>query len=162
MGDHAETIQIDYDPSKISYAELLEVFWSSHDPTRAAWNRQYMSAIFFNNEEQKRLALETRDRKATAVQKKIYTEIIPFAEFYLAEDYHQKYYLQQVPELKREFRTIYSAVQDFTNSTAAARVNGYVDGYGSPAKLKTEIDDLGLSPAGKKALLERVRVLRPL
>ena len=121
-----------------------------------------MSAIFFNNEEQKRLALETRDRKATAVQKKIYTEIIPFAEFYLAEDYHQKYYLQQVPELKREFRTIYSADQDFTNSTAAARVNGYVDGYGSPAKLKTEIDDLGLSPAGKKALLERVRVLRPL
>ena len=162
MGDHAETIQIDYDPSKISYAELLEVFWSSHDPTRPAWKRQYMSAIFFNNEEQKRLALETRDRKATAVQKKIYTEIIPFAEFYLAEDYHQKYYLQQVPELKREFRTIYSAVQDFTNSTAAARVNGYVDGYGSPAKLKTEIDDLGLSPAGKKALLERVRVLRPL
>jgi peptide-methionine (S)-S-oxide reductase len=162
MGDHAETIQIDYDPSKISYAELLEVFWSSHDPTRPAWKRQYMSAIFFNNEEQKRLALETRDRKATAVQKKIYTEIIPFAEFYLAEDYHQKYYLQQVPELKREFRTIYSADQDFTNSTAAARVNGYVDGYGSPAKLKTEIDDLGLSPAGKKALLERVRVLRPL
>jgi peptide-methionine (S)-S-oxide reductase len=160
MGDHAETIQIDYDPSKISYAELLEVFWSSHDPTRPAWKRQYMSAIFFHNEEQKRLALETRDRKATAVQKKIYTEIIPFAEFYLAEDYHQKYYLQQVPELKREFRTIYSAVQDFTNSTAAARVNGYVDGYGSPETLKTEIDDLGLSPAGKKALLERVRVLR--
>jgi peptide-methionine (S)-S-oxide reductase len=157
MGDHAETIQIDYDPSKISYAELLEVFWSSHDPTRPAWKRQYMSAIFFHNEEQKRLALETRDRKATSVKGKIVTEIIPFPEFYLAEDYHQKYYLQQVPELKREFRAIYPAVQDFTNSTAAARVNGYVGGYGSPETLKTEIDDLGLSPAGKKELLERVR-----
>ena len=116
-----------------------------------------MSAIFYHNEEQKRLVLETRDRKATAVQKKIYTEIIPFAEFYLAEDYHQKYYLQQVPELKREFRAIYPVDQDFIDSTATARVNGYVGGYGSPETLKTEIDDLGLSPAGKQKLLERVR-----
>jgi peptide-methionine (S)-S-oxide reductase len=139
----------------------LDVFWASHDPASPAWKRQYMSAIFFHNEEQKRLALETRDRKATSVKGKIHTEIIPFAAFYLAEAYHQKYYLQQVPELMREFRAIYPAAQDFTNSTAAARVNGYVGGYGSPEALKTEIDSLGLSPAGKKKLRESVRVLRP-
>jgi peptide-methionine (S)-S-oxide reductase len=116
-----------------------------------------MSAILFHNEEQKRLALETRDRQATSVKGKIVTEIIPFAEFYLAEEYHQKYYFQQVRDLMEEFSAIYPAAQDFIHSTAAARVNGYVGGYGSPEALKGEIDSLGLSPAGNKKLLERVR-----
>ena len=120
-----------------------------------------MSAILYHNEEQKRLALETRDRQATSVKGKIVTEIIPFAKFYLAEAYHQKYYLQQVPELMREFSAIYPAAQDFIHSTAAARVNGYVGDFGSHEALETEIDSFGLSPAGKKKLLERVRVLRP-
>jgi len=135
----------------------LDVFWASHDPTKPAWKRQYMSAILFHNEEQKRLALETRDRQATSVKGKIVTEIIPFAEFYLAEEYHQKYYFQQVRDLMEEFSAIYPAAQDFIHSTAAARVNGYVGGYGSPEALKGEIDSLGLSPAGNKKLLERVR-----
>jgi peptide-methionine (S)-S-oxide reductase len=120
-----------------------------------------MSAIFFHNDEQKRVALETRDREAAKVRGTIVTEIVPFAAFYLAEAYHQKYYLQQVPELMREFSTIYPVAQDFTNSTAAARVNGYVAGYGSPDALKTEIDSLGLSPMGNKRLLKIVQVLRP-
>jgi peptide-methionine (S)-S-oxide reductase len=118
-----------------------------------------MSAIFFHDEEQRRLALETRDRKAAAVQGKIVTEIIPFAEFYLAEAYHQKYYLQQVPELIGEFRSIYPDPPDLINSTAAARVNGYVGGYGSHEALMEGIDSLGLSPAGNKKLMESVRVL---
>ena len=116
-----------------------------------------MSAILYHNEEQKRLALETRDRQATSIKGKIVTEIIPFAEFYLAEEYHQKYYLQQVPQLMREFRAIYPAAQGFIHSTAAARVNGYAGGYGSPEALKEEINSLGLSPVGNKKLLERVR-----
>jgi peptide-methionine (S)-S-oxide reductase len=116
-----------------------------------------MSAIFFHNDEQKRLALETRDSETTKVKGAIVTEIVPSTEFYVAEAYHQKYYLQQVPELIREFRAIYPVAQDFTNSTAAARVNGYVGGYGSSEVLKTEIDSLGLSPGGKKRLLDRVK-----
>lgn len=116
-----------------------------------------MSAILYHNEEQKRLALETRDRQTTSVKKKIVTEIIPFAEFYLAEEYHQKYYLQQAPELMSEFSAIYPVAQDFINSTAAARVNGYVGGYGSLETLNGEIDSLGLSPAGNKKLRDRVR-----
>jgi peptide-methionine (S)-S-oxide reductase len=116
-----------------------------------------MSAILYHNEEQKRLASETRDHKATGVKGKIVTEIIPFAKFYLAEEYHQKYYLQQAPALMREFSAIYPTVQDFINSTAAARVNGYVGGYGSPETLKGDIDSLGLSPAGNKKLRDRVR-----
>lgn len=116
----------------------------------------------FHNDEQKQLALETRDQEAAKLKGTMYTEIIPLNEFYLAEEYHQKYYLQQVPELMREFRDIYPAVGDIINSTAAARVNGYVGGYGSLKALKTEINDLGLSPAGDKILLEMYQSPRPL
>ena len=121
-----------------------------------------MSAILFHNDEQKQLALETRDQEATKHKGTIYTEIIPLDEFYPAEEYHQKYYLRQVPELRREFRAIYPAVGDLINSTAAARVNGYVGGYGSLEALKMEIDDLGLSPAGDNILLEMYQPPRPL
>lgn len=121
-----------------------------------------MSAILFHNDEQRQMAVETRDREATKLKGTIYTEIIPLDEFYLAEEYHQKYYLQGVPELRREFRDIYPAVRDIINSTAAARVNGYVGGYGSLTVLQTEIEDLGLSPAGKKILLKMYQSPRPL
>jgi peptide-methionine (S)-S-oxide reductase len=121
-----------------------------------------MSAILFHNDEQKQLALETRDREATKLKGTIYTEIIPLDEFYPAEAYHQKYHLQQVPELMREFRAIYPAVSDFIDSTAAARVNGYIAGYGSLERLKNEINDLGLSPTGNKVLLEMYHSPRPL
>ena len=92
LGDHAETIQIDYDPTRISYEELLNVFWESHNPTSPSWSRQYMSAIFYHNEEQQRLAQDTKARQEAKLGTKIYTEIVPYTQFYLAEDYHQKYH----------------------------------------------------------------------
>jgi peptide-methionine (S)-S-oxide reductase len=98
---HAEAIQITYDPSVVSYPELLEVFWKTHDPTTL--NRQghdvgtqYRSAIFYHNDEQKRLA-ETYKKKLNdsgAFARPIVTEIVPFTAFYRAEDYHQDYYAQ--------------------------------------------------------------------
>jgi len=121
-----------------------------------------MSAIFFHNDEQKQLALETRDHAATKLKGTIVTEIIPLDEFYLAEAYHQKYYLQQVSELMKEFKAIYPAIRDFVKSTAAARVNGYVGGYGSLERLANEVDDLGLSPAGSATLRKLVQSQRRL
>jgi peptide-methionine (S)-S-oxide reductase len=156
LGDHSESIQIDFDPTQISYPKLLEVFWKGHDPTSRSWSRQYRAALFFHNEEQKRSALESRDREAARIDGKIRTEILPATEFYLAEDYHQKYYLRQDFILSNEFRTMFPSERDLVNSTAAARVNGYMGGYGTNAALKEELDQLGLSEAGRKKLLERV------
>jgi peptide-methionine (S)-S-oxide reductase len=85
------------------------------------------------------------------------TEIIPATTFYLAEDYHQKYRLRQSPTFMSEFATIYPDPADFVSSTAAARVNGYLGGYGTLADLQAEIDDLGLSPAAQEELLDIVR-----
>jgi peptide-methionine (S)-S-oxide reductase len=116
-----------------------------------------MSIIFFHNEEQRRLATETRDREATRRNGKIFTEIVPAAEFYPAEAYHQKYSLRREPDLMREFKTMYPNEVDFMNSTAAARLNGYLDGYGSLEVLEAELDSYGLSAGAKKRLLSIAR-----
>ena len=96
---HAEVIQITYEPSVITYDELLEVFWQTHDPTTlnrqgADVGTQYRSAVFYHSDEQKQLA-ETYKRKldeSGAFDKPIVTEISPLSEYYPAEDYHQNYY----------------------------------------------------------------------
>jgi peptide-methionine (S)-S-oxide reductase len=96
---HAEVIQITYDPKKITFEELLEAFWQTHDPTTlnrqgADVGTQYRSAVFFHTEDQKRLATEYRKKldESGAFDSPIVTEITAFTEFYPAEDYHQNYY----------------------------------------------------------------------
>jgi peptide-methionine (S)-S-oxide reductase len=147
LGDHSETIEITYDPSKISYRDLLEVYWRNVPVTVPAWSTQYKSIIFYHDEEQKRLAEETRGELELQYGKDIFVEIIHAGEFYPAEDYHQKYYLQQNSRLMRELKSIYPDFQDFVSSTAAARLNGYTGGFGTPESLE-ELDSLGLSPGG--------------
>ena len=153
LDGHSETIQIDYDPTRITYEELLAVFWDSHSPTVRSWSRQYMSIVFYHNEEQRALAVKSKQAEEQKLGRTIVTEIIPFTEFYLAEDYHQKYYLTHEPDLLRELRTIYPAIEDFISSTAVARVNGYVGGYGTLETLNKEVDSLGLSEAARIRLL---------
>ena len=95
---HAETLQITYDPSKISYEQLLETFWNKHDPTTK--NRQgpdigeqYRSIIFYHNTVQKELAIKSKEKLESSDRYKnpIVTEIIAAPTFYPAEDYHQQY-----------------------------------------------------------------------
>jgi peptide-methionine (S)-S-oxide reductase len=94
---HAEAVQIVYEPEEIEYKTLLEVFWNIHDPTQR--NRQgldigtqYRSAIFYHDEAQKKIAVESKDYRQQKYNKKIVTEISPINEFYLAEEYHQRYF----------------------------------------------------------------------
>ena len=157
MGDHIETIQIDYDPMRISYHELLDIFWKSHNPARRPWSRQYMSVIFYHNQEQKNLAIKTRDRESARVLNKIYTEIAPIDKFYLAENYHQKYRLRQERDLMREFNAMYPKFKDIVNSTAAARVNGYLGGHGSLPMLQKDLNKIGLSPESVQKLTGYVK-----
>jgi len=96
---HAEVAQIKYNPDVISFSELLEIFWKTHDPTTL--NRQggdvgtqYRSAIFYHDANQKMLAETYKDKLngIGAFNNPVVTEIVPFTEFYVAEDYHQQYY----------------------------------------------------------------------
>ena len=112
-----------------------------------------MSAVFYDDDHQKKLALETRDQEAARRHVPAST-IQPLNRFYVAEDYHQKFRLRQQDDLMREFRSLYPDAGDFMNSTAAARINGYLGGQGSQAALRKELPELGLSPAAERRLLE--------
>jgi peptide-methionine (S)-S-oxide reductase len=94
---HAEVTEIEFDPAKISYAKLLEVFWQAHDPTTL--NRQgadegtsYRSIILYRDEKQKLVAEKSKLEVQQNFQHPIVTEIVPLKKFYVAEDYHQEYY----------------------------------------------------------------------
>jgi len=152
LDGHSEAVQMDYDPTVISYEKLLAVFWDSHDPISPAWSTQYKAAVFFHTDEQKRLAEESKRREETRVKGRIVTEILPAGEFTWAEDYHQKYLLRSERDLLRELSAIYPKEKDFVNSTAAARINGYLDGYGTLAELQEDLPGLGLSAEATKRL----------
>jgi len=97
---HSEAVQIIYNPKIITYEQLLEKFWIIHDPTQK--NRQgldigtqYRSAIFYHNQDQKQIAVQSKKQKEKNLGVKIQTEITPVKEFYPAEEYHQKYLKKQ-------------------------------------------------------------------
>jgi peptide methionine sulfoxide reductase msrA/msrB len=96
---HYEAVQVTFDLSKITYAELLEIFWRNIDPTDATGQfadrgSQYRTAIFYHSEEQRSMAQESKEKLARSgvFNEPIATEIIPFSRFYPAEDYHQGYH----------------------------------------------------------------------
>jgi len=147
-------VQIDYDPSQVTYQELLDVFWNGHSPRAPAFSPQYASVIFYHNEEQRRAALETRSHLEEQGGGRIWTEVVPASQFYRAEDYHQKYQLRRVKELQAWYMAIYPESQDFVDSTATARLNGYLGGHGTLDQLQAEVDGYGLSAEGKERLLD--------
>ncbi|PYQ44029.1 MAG: peptide-methionine (S)-S-oxide reductase [Acidobacteria bacterium] len=99
MTGHAESVDVVYDPAKVTYAQLLEVFWHNVDPTDGGGQfcdrgNQYRTAIFYHDDEQRRLAEQSKEAleaAGTLKKKKIVTQIVPATEFYPAEDYHQDY-----------------------------------------------------------------------
>ena len=99
---HAEAVEIEFDPKKVSYEKLLSIFWDNHNPTQI--NRQgpdvgeqYRSAIFYHGNDQKKTALKSMEdlKKSLKYSKPIVTAIIPATSFYRAEDYHQKYLVKR-------------------------------------------------------------------
>lgn len=99
---HAEVVHLEFDPSRISYEQLLAAFWAMHDPTTL--NRQgpdvgtqYRSAIFFHNEEQKAAAVKSRNdlQNGGRHRSPVVTEIVPLEKFFVGEDYHQQYFEKQ-------------------------------------------------------------------
>lgn len=120
LGDHTETVMVEFDPEKISYDKLLELFWKNHDYDRKR-KPQYASKIFYLNEEQKQKAEESKIRYHGAV-----TDIEELDEFYVAEDYHQKYRLRH-SKLMEDFEDM--TAEEFRDSPRAAKANAVAAGY---------------------------------
>ncbi len=150
LGDHTESFQIDYEPTRISYEALLRHFWKEADPTERPYSRQYMSAVFYESAEQKRLALETARQAMAGRSGPMLTPILPLATFYRAEDYHQKYYLRRYAEVMREF-SAYNG-REFADSTVAMWLNACVDGQLKREALEEEFERLGLGETDRQRL----------
>ncbi|KAJ9575902.1 hypothetical protein L9F63_007214 [Diploptera punctata] len=141
ISDHTESIDIDYDPNEITYNELLNLFWAYHDPT-ARTSKQYTSLIMYHDEEQKELAEKTLKEEEKKKSSYIVTKVIPAKEFYDAEDYHQKYRLQQHTSLLEAVGL--NRGSKLKTSHLAARLNGYIVGFGGVAQFDSEINQIGI------------------
>ncbi|KAK9881616.1 hypothetical protein WA026_016488 [Henosepilachna vigintioctopunctata] len=142
LGDHTEVIEIDYDPKTISFDDLLLLFWNNHEyGLTTCVKKQYMSLILYHDEDQKRMAEISLKKEAHKRNENLTTTILPAGKFYPAEDYHQKYRLQQHPSLVKELGI---TPENLKTSHLAARLNGYLAGVGKLEDLEKDCIELGL------------------
>ena len=153
IGDHTETIEITYDPEIISYEKLLEIFFDSHNPYTRAYSKQYASLILYQNQKQQETALKLKDKMESESGNKIETVIKELNKFYVAEDYHQKFRLQQQKSFKNHYLSKMS-MEEFINSPAVTKVNGYITGKGLRDNIIKNIGRLGLTENLQEKLLE--------
>lgn len=128
LGDHSEAVRILFDSQQVSYLDLLNEFWAQHNPISPVYSNQYRSAIFYTSDDQQ---FEAEHLKATIEKQQgytIYTSIEPAAEFYPAEDYHQKYYLQRHYEMMEVLTEIYPDKAELFESTLATKLNAIYSG----------------------------------
>mmetsp|Transcript_11014 Transcript_11014/g.12104 ORF Transcript_11014/g.12104 Transcript_11014/m.12104 type:complete len:165 (-) Transcript_11014:159-653(-) len=150
MGDHTESIRIEYDTNVTSYSKLLEIFWQTHTASYPR-GRQYRSAIYYHNAEQKEIAKKSKKERQKALGKKIYTDIEKSKLWTHAEPYHQKYYL-------RGNKKMYSAAglsdRQMVLSPLACKLNGlasgFCDEYADKDYLQKEIFELKMPHKVKK------------
>jgi peptide-methionine (S)-S-oxide reductase len=159
IGDHLETLQLEFDPQVIGFEQLLKLFFEQYNPFRAPYKRQYASALFYHNPEQQSLIEQKIAHLEQQEGKPVAMEVQPYGEFFLAEERHQKYKLQRHPALLAEYQRMYPQLQVFINSTAVTRVNGYLGGNVSLEEVLLQVGVLGLSKQGQEQLLQAVAAI---
>ena len=162
MGDHTEAVSIDYDPTVVSYDDLLKYFWAGHRCDSLNRSTQYMNAVFYRNEGQKQGALESLDREAHRLGKasaQVATKVLPVNHFTYAEGYHQKYSLSRRSESRLFLGSLYPSAKELADSAVATRLNAYL-GSGVErdwTRFGVELLEYGLPEALEKKLLEMTR-----
>ena len=150
-GDHRETVEVDYDPGRISYAQLLDAFWRSHPATVGGGPPRTREAVLFTDESQRRAAVASRRAVARAAGEPVVDEVIPERRFWAAPSMHQKANLQRMaPELVRDLARRYGSLDTFLASPAAAWLNAYAGGFGGEQALRAASAELGI-PVDKLA-----------
>lgn len=142
LGDHSEAIQIDFDPTRLSYDELLALARSEGNFGGQSYSRQYRSVVFYHSAAQK-----------AAAQKAGIREVEPVGTFTRAEDYHQKYYLQQSRVVK-DFYAMFPTDHAFTDSTAVTRANAIVGGHVARERVQALLPQMGVGQDTAAALLK--------
>jgi len=128
LGDHTETFQVDYTPEEVSYEELLDIAFESHDPNRKVKKTQYQNVVFVSDREQ-REALKTYLAERGVAPDSMGTRVERLSAFYPAEDYHQKHSLRARDDLLRPFTENGYDEKQLRESPAAAKLNGLASGH---------------------------------
>lgn len=162
MGDHSETLQVDYDPARISFRQIIAAFWDNHKPgnINGYKGRQYQSLLFYADEEQEediKLVLREMQESGRALPD---TEIVPFTQFHLAEERHQKYYLKRYPHAIETLMPLFASHEEFNDSTIAARLNGLAKGYTSMERIKGDIATWKMKPEERDRLIQLISGIR--
>ncbi|MBB5175095.1 peptide-methionine (S)-S-oxide reductase [Texcoconibacillus texcoconensis] len=147
-------LEVDFDSTIISYEEILDGFWKNHNALRNHFykGRQYISLLLYHDQTQKDIAENKKKEWEHILGGEIQTEITSYTTFYMAEDYHQKYYLKRFKKAVQTLNTIFSHHDDFVDSTLVARLNGFTRGYGTLHEIKEEIGHWILTPENKEEL----------
>jgi len=155
-GDHRESVEVVYDPARISYAALLDVFWRSHPATLGGGPLRTREAVLFVDGSQRRAAIVSRRALARRAGEPVVTEVLPVGRFWPAPAAHQKANLRRLaPTLVQALARRYGSEEAFLASTAAARLDGWAAGFGGEAALREASAALGVPvPALLAALRE--------
>ena len=161
IGDHTETIEIDYDPGIISYEDILYHFWRNHYPNRDQYKgQQYVSSLRYRCYQQRRIIELVKGEMEKELGESIETEITPLEHFTLAEDRHQKYYLKRYPNILEKLHSLYPSEESLIDSTFAARLNGFVKGFGTRDQIVTEIEGWPLQENARQQLIQQFLKLK--
>ncbi|OKL37700.1 peptide-methionine (S)-S-oxide reductase MsrA [Domibacillus mangrovi] len=162
MGDHTETIEVDFNPEMLSFEEILHVFWNNHTSTNRVnyKERQYMSILFYHDEQQKEAILNVKKELEDERKETIETEVVPYSGFALAEAHHQKYYLKRFSIAIDLLNTHYPSVDAFTHSTLIARLNGFVREFGTLNDIKNEVSEWNIREDSREIVLNILKNIR--
>jgi peptide-methionine (S)-S-oxide reductase len=144
LGNHTEVISIDYDPKVLTYTDLLDIFWKAHRCDQINTSRQYMNAVFYHNDGQKKLAEKSREKAAKdsgVSVEAVQTSLLPVGTFTYAEEYHQKYYLTRYRDIRNILLKTYPDGKSLADSTVATRMNAYL-GTGMKKDWKMFLEEL--------------------
>ena len=144
VGDHMEAVEVTFDPRRVSYEELLEEYWSSFPTWLEPGPGRVRTAVFPRDEAQLATAERSKRELSRRTGDPVTAEVLPGAAFWPAERMHQKFHLQRThPELVAELAGSPDAVDAFLATTAAARLNSYVSGFGDEEDLAEAARELG-------------------
>ncbi len=154
LGDHTEVVQVEFDPATLSYEGLLDAVWEQHNWASNARKRQYRGVVLTHDAAQRRAAEAASEALADRTGRAVRTDIEPLERFHLAEGYHQKYELRSTPIIGDEL--LECCGDAFVDSTAAARLNGFVAGHGTDEQRRDLLAALDLSPMALDEVRRRV------
>lgn len=162
MGDHTETVQVEFDPSKLSFRQIVTVFWGNHKPgnINGYKGRQYQSLLFYKDAAQKEDIHQVLQEMKNGGRGEPETEISPYAGFYPAEERHQKYYLKRYPHAMETLLPVFGTHAEFNDSTIAARMNGLAKGYTGLERVKREIEMWEMRPEERSGIIQLISSIR--